>query len=146
MANDSHEASRVSELTYAGEQVPLSLSTADQPGPGPYQGDCPEHGVHSGLERDEPLVLDREGDSWRLPENYAVSYCEECVAEYRREAALLAADSVDEALERDRGDLVDAIEGLAELNWRHLRTAFRPDDPSTLERVPVGDGDAGGEA
>lgn len=137
MVNYTYELSRVREHRYAGDQVPLTLSTAGQPGPGSYQGDCPDHGVHEPLEHDEQIVIERDGDTWRLPETYNVSYCEACLDYYRREAHL-----------GEDGDpeLLEDLRGLIELNWRSVRGAFRPDDPSNIERVPVGEHGDGEEA
>jgi hypothetical protein len=138
MPNYTYEASRVSEHSYAGGVTPLTLSTVDQSGPNPFRGDCPDHGVHTALEVEEQIVIEREDDTWRLPETYNVSYCEECVGEFRNEARLLEVDSLEAALETEEADVVDVAKSMIELNWRHLRGAFRPDDTSNLETIPVG--------
>ena len=83
-------------------------------------------------------MIDREDDTWRLPETYNVSYCEECVVEHRNKARFLEANSVEEGLRPEKTDVVDAVTAMIELNWRYLRDAFRPDDPSNLETIPVG--------
>lgn len=146
MVNYTYEASRVSENSYAGTVTPLTLSTVEPSGPKPFRGDCKQHGIHTALELDEEIVIDREGDTWRLPGEYNISYCEECVGEFQNEVRLLESDSLEDALEREEIELVDVVTRMIEVNWRHLRDAFSPDDPSSLDRVPVGDGEAGGEA
>ena len=140
MANYTYQAARVSELSYVGDLVPLTLSTVEQAGPKPYRDDCPEHGVHSSVELERPFVIEKEGDEWRLPEHYAVSYCEECVAEHRTEVRLLEAETLDDALEREDVDLREVVRSMVEINWRHLRDAFKPSDPDSLEYIPVGEG------
>jgi len=94
--------------------------------------------THQELER--PFVIEKEGDEWRLPEDYAVSYCEECVAEHRTEVRLLEAETLDDALERENVDLREVVRSMVKINWRHLRDAFKPSDPSNLETIPVGEG------
>lgn len=137
MPDYTYQASRVSEHSYAGDLVPVTLSTVEQAGPHPFRDDCPDHGVHTGLEIDEEIVVERDGDRYRLPDEYSISYCEECVGEHQTESRLLNADSVEEALEGDEDDVADAVLAIIELNWRHLRNAFRPEDPANEERVPV---------
>jgi len=138
MPNYTYEASRVSELSYGGDQTPVTLSTKSGHGPHPFRGQCPDHGIHTALELDEQIVIEKEDGTWRLPETYNVSCCEECVDEYQNEAGLLQADSLEDALEGEETDLVDVLTSMIELNWRYLRDAFRPDDPSNIEYVPVG--------
>jgi hypothetical protein len=140
MADYTFQASRVSELSYGGDLVPLTLSTVKPAGPHPYRGDCPEHGIHTHQELERPFVIEKEGDEWRLPEDYAVSYCEECVAEHRTEVRLLEAETLDDALERENVDLREVVRSMVKINWRHLRDAFKPSDPSNLETIPVGEG------
>ena len=77
MPNYTYEASRVSEHSYAGGVTPLTLSTVEPSGPHLFRGNCDEHGIHTALETDEQIVIEREDDTWRLPEEYTVSYCEE---------------------------------------------------------------------
>lgn len=137
MPNYTYEASRVSEYSYAGGVTPFTLSTVEQSGPHPFQGDCPEHGVHTALEHEEQIVIEREEGTWRLPEKYNVSYCEECVGEFQNETRLLEAESLEDALGGEEPDVVDVLKSMIELNWRHIREAFRPDDPSNRETVPV---------
>ena len=50
---------------------------------------------------------------------------------------VLQADSLEDTLETEEADIVDIVKSMIELNWRHLRDAFRPDDPSNLENIPV---------
>lgn len=138
MPNYTHEASRVRQYQYDSGRTPITLSTVDQPGPLPFRGDCPEHGIHTAFEFDDQPAFDREGDTWRLREKYDVSYCEACVSEHQNEAALFKADSVEEAIENRDAELGEVLEGMIELNWRHLKRAFTPDDPSSIERIPVG--------
>ena len=139
MPNYTHEASRVSKHSHAGGVTPLTLSTVEQSGPHPFRGDCDEHGIHTALEHEKQIAIEREDDTWRLPEKYNVSYCEECLADRRGEAKLLEADSLEEAVaEGDGPDVRSLVIDVIELNWRHLREAFQPDDPSNLETIPVG--------
>jgi len=124
MADYTFQASRVSELSYGGDLVPLTLSTVKPAGPHPYRGDCPEHGIHTHQELERPFV----------------TYCEECVAEHRTEVRLLEAETLDDALERENVDLREVVRSMVKINWRHLRDAFKPSDPSNLETIPVGEG------
>jgi hypothetical protein len=138
MPNYTYEASRVSEFSYGGDQTPVTLSTKSGHGPHPFRGQCPDHGVHTELEVEEQIVIEKEDDEWRLPETYNVSYCEECLDSRRGEAKLLEADSLEEAVAEDGSDVRAAVIDVIEINWRYLRDAFKPSDPSNIEYVPVG--------
>jgi hypothetical protein len=139
MPNYTYEASRVSKFSHGGDQTPVTLSTKSGHGPNPFRGDCDEHGVHTALELDEQIVIEsKEDDIWRLPEKYNVSYCEECVGEFQNETRLLEADSLEEAVAEDGSDVRSLVIAVIERNWRYLRNAFKPSDPSNLESIPVG--------
>jgi len=137
MPNYTYEGSRVSKFAYDGDQTPVTLSTKSGHGPNPFRGDCDEHGVHTALEVEEQIVIEEEDDIWRLPEKYNVSYCEKCVGEFQNETRLLEADSLEEAVAEDGSDVRSLVIAMIELNWRYLRDAFKPDDPSNLETIPV---------
>lgn len=147
MVTNTYEGSRVSELSHGPARTPITVSS--QPGNGrqPFRGDCEEHGIHDAAELPdvEEIVIERDEGTYRLGDNYSVSTCEECLAEFRRETRLLEADSAEAARGEGPGRQ-EVLTRLIELNWRHLRLAFTPDDRSNRETIPVGsdaDADAG---
>lgn len=135
MADYTYEATRISEYRYAGSQVPVALSTHEPAGPHPFKGDCPDHGVHTHLELEEQIEIEREDDTWTLPEKYAVSYCEECLADRRKQAKLLNADSLEDAVADEDPSPRDLVIDIIGLNWRNISTPFEPSDPSNRETI-----------